>query len=61
MSKKDEILTEIYSLITEQMEALRVNLTFDEAKTYADRKRRLEQLLERLRQDGTIRSTDVVL
>jgi hypothetical protein len=48
MSEKQRMLAEVRRLIDEQMEALRGNLEPTEAVRYADRKRRIAELLERV-------------
>jgi hypothetical protein len=48
MSEKDEILREIQTLIDEQMEALKGKLPAMDAKQYAKRQKRIEQLLQKI-------------
>jgi hypothetical protein len=48
MGKKEEIVNEIHRLINEQMQRLRGKLSPTEATRFADRSRRIDELLDRL-------------
>jgi hypothetical protein len=54
MSARDQILTELHSLIDEQMKVLQERLGPPEVVLYAERKRRIERLIELLSADGSV-------
>jgi DNA-binding protein H-NS len=60
MSTKAEILNELHSLINDQMEALRENLGPDEIQEYAERKKRIDALLEQLGKNGAAKEFHLV-
>jgi DNA-binding protein H-NS len=60
MSTKAEILNELHLLINEQSEALRENLGPDEIQEYAERKKRIDALLEQLGKNGAAKELHLV-
>lgn len=55
MSERDEVLQKIYTLMDEQVRALRSDLNAHEVLEYGERKRQIAALLEKLSflKDGT--------
>lgn len=60
MSTKPEILNELRLLINDQSEALRENLGPDEIQEYAERKKRIDALLEQLGKNGAAQEFHLV-
>ncbi|HLW82815.1 MAG TPA: hypothetical protein VKS20_12335 [Candidatus Acidoferrales bacterium] len=60
MSTTAEILNELHLLINEQSEALRENLGPDEIQEYAERKKRIDALLEQLGKNGAAKELHLV-
>lgn len=60
MSTKAEILNELRLLINDQSEALRENLGPDEIQEYAERKMRIDALLEQLGKNGAAQEFHLV-
>jgi len=50
--EKEEILAEIHRLIDEQLECLKGKLTALDAIEFRSRKRKIEELLDRISKDG---------
>jgi DNA-binding protein H-NS len=60
MSTTAEILNELHLLINDQAEALRENLGPDEIQEYAERKKRIDALLEQLGKNGAAQEFHLV-
>lgn len=48
MTKLNDVISEVHSLIDEQMKALKGKLTPEESADYRERNRKIEELLERI-------------